>query len=286
MKTKLVCAIVTTFHPEQNFRSNIVSLLSQVALVIVVDDSGYEKAPINIVDSIEKNDIIYLVNKENIGIAASLNVGIEYAKKLGFEYMLTLDDDSVLSENYVNKLYSFLIENKHVALVNGDYGGYGGYGGYHIKTNPIERRVVITSGSLFSYTSFKEIGGFDELFFIDCVDFDFCIRLRNKGGKIISLPNVVFEHKIGESTHQSSTIKFLSTHNHSPFRIYYQTRNSIYFFKKHFFSHPLYCIFVLKTIFSLPLKIVLLDSNKGTKLKYYLIGMIDAMLGRWGKIRG
>lgn len=277
MKTKLVCAIVTTFHPEQNFQSNIVSLLSQVELVIVVDDSGYEKTPVNIFDS---NDIVYLVNKENVGIAASLNIGIEYAKKLGFEYILTLDDDSILSENYVHKLYSFLIENRHVALVNGDYGSN------HININPIERRVVITSGSLFSYASFKEIGGFDELLFIDCVDFDFCIRLRNKGGKIISLPNVVFEHKIGESTHQPSRIKFLSTHNHSPFRIYYQTRNSIYFFKKHFFSHPLYCIFVLKTIFSLPLKIVLLDSNKGTKLKFYLIGMIDAMLGRWGKIRG
>ncbi len=279
MKVNQVCAVVTTFNPEASFPKTLEILLAQVGMIVVVDDSGCSHSKVDENSFIGCKNICYIKNKRNVGIAASLNKGIEYAKSIGFDFIITLDDDSTLGDNYVSTLFEFLTGNKNALLAIGVNDNL------IVNSRPIVKRAVITSGSLFSYNTFKSVGGFKEELFIDYVDFDFCLRLRLKNiGEIYSVPDALFEHQIGESSNIGKKFFYFNSYNHSSFRIYYQTRNAIYMLRKYFYNYPLYSMYIGRNVLILPLKVLLLDTNKLPKISYYFKGLMDGVLGRWGRI--
>ena len=61
---------------------------------------------------------------------------------------------------------------------------------------------MITSGSLLALAVFRRVGPMREDFFIDAVDFQYCLRLRRHGYKVIEtlLPTLI--HPIGAPTLQ------------------------------------------------------------------------------------
>jgi GT2 family glycosyltransferase len=61
-----------------------------------------------------------------------------------------------------------------------------------------EKLVVITSGNLLKVSAFERIGGFREDLFIDSVDFDFCLRLKKSGYRIMRCNQAILYHSLGE----------------------------------------------------------------------------------------
>lgn len=277
MKIDDVCIVVTVFEPEDDFFKYLPVLLIQAGMIVVIDDSGLNYELDEKHNKVFNKDIVYLKNTENIGIASSLNKGIKYAGSKGFEYILTLDDDSILSDCYVEVLFDFLKKMEGVSLVAGIHG-------YSSDSRPKRKNACITSGSLFRYQDFLQINGFKDEMFIDYVDFDFCLRLKDIGGNIYILPKASFKHQIGEAKmNVSRKFSFLNSYNHAAFRIYYQTRNVIYILKHHIIKHPIYSLYLLRNVILLPIKILIYDTNKFSKLKFYMHGLMDGILSRWGR---
>lgn len=278
-----IAAVVTTFSPGNSLLINLQRISGQVGLVIVVDDSG-SGSQAEHVDISKIPNLRYLVNETNIGIAAALNKGVENAVAQGFDWVITLDDDTLVSETYVPDVLEFIQANQlpNVGLVacsrgNAKQADKGA--DFFIKRN------LITSGSVFSVEAFRKVGGFDESMFIDLVDFDFCTKLRKIGCRSVLLNKPGMEHKVGNSFEVNLAFMHFVVYNHAPFRLYYQIRNAFIFWRKHFAFDPVLSMYIFLDVFRLPLKALLFERTKLKRLRYLGYGLIDGLMGRGGRMR-
>jgi rhamnosyltransferase len=103
----------------------------------------------------------------------------------------------------------------------------------------------MTSGSLVRSSTFDRIGYFNEDYFIDCVDSEFNARIRESGLRSIAAPGCNLDHSLGHARpmtilgwHAHIGPKKLYIYYHSPFRVYYITRNSIVMARTYLFKQP------------------------------------------------
>jgi len=88
--------------------------------------------------------------------------------------------------------------------------------------------LVITSGSMVRREVIETIGLPRSDFFIDFVDYEYCLRARSHGYKIAVITRANFYHEIGAAR----SVRFFGRRwlwsEHRPFREYYMSRNLAY----------------------------------------------------------
>lgn len=265
--------------------------MPQVEEIIIVDDG-------NAVANVEKlrrwfdgvSKVTVWHQPTNTGIAAALNIGVKIAHEKGYEWMLTLDDDSIPDKGMVERLCEYFTRiggPKPVGII-----------GMNMTVNNcltasnkravspawLDKRGIITSGSLFSFRTYTTVGPFREEFFIDSVDYDFCMRARANGFRVIQVQEFGFTHFLGQSERFKLGFFTIDTVSHSPSRLYYDFRNSTILAKEYFLSDPLFAFATVLSQFKNIVRIVFLQKNKGRKLFAMMRGYIDAMKGKMGKI--
>ena len=226
-----IAAVVILYHPARDAISNIQTYYDYVDKIYVFDNS-------ETVSEI-KDDLLQLLkiefyqNFSNEGIARRLNQACEIAIAQKFEWLLTMDQDSNFTSNaihcYINCFRTYS-NKERVAM-------FGTNRSREVKPTlpecrPHEMQDLITSGSLLNLSLFNEIGGFDELLFIDLVDNEYCARAKMKQLSIILFSNIHLVHELGKQV-KSSSIKTLFLFKkkkevHSPLRCYYMYRNLLY----------------------------------------------------------
>jgi rhamnosyltransferase len=96
---------------------------------------------------------------------------------------------------------------------------------------------AVTSGNLVRASVFQEIGPYDAGFFIDCIDFDFCLRVRQRGHRIVRIGEALMQHQLGETaTLPRPARRFYA--RHPPVRRYYMFRNYLYLLERHLRRFP------------------------------------------------
>ncbi len=223
-----IAGVVVLYRPDIDVIDNIKSYLDDVAILYVVDNS--ETPDKEIVGSIsELDNIVYLPNNGNIGIASALNRAAEIALEKGYNYILTMDQDSSATPGMIKKLLEFangttkddigIISPLH-ALDQDE----------HLSNQHLfdDVKFVMTSGNLLNLKAYSTVGRFADKLFIDGVDYDYCLRLAQAGYKIYQVNNAVLHHKLGRFSTFKILYKTLTTSNHSPLRRYYNTRNRFY----------------------------------------------------------
>ena len=93
----------------------------------------------------------------------------------------------------------------------------------------IEVDIAISSGTTLTMDTFNKIGYYDEDFFIDFVDIEWCIRARKKNIPIFIAPDIKMYHSIGDNVIKT---KLFTISSHSPIRTYYKVRNSFLLSRK------------------------------------------------------
>ena len=92
--------------------------------------------------------------------------------------------------------------------------------------------IAITSGTLFSRSAFKEVGLMDETFFIDYIDYEWCLRAKSKNLKILKVKDAILYHNMGDKTINFFCIqKPLHKNN---MRHYYIIRNQLIFISRRY----------------------------------------------------
>lgn len=269
-----VYAVVVWFKPREfNGHKNILSFSKFVDGLIIVDNSDTNNS--HFLNSLPQAE--YLFFNENRGIATALNAGYEKAISEGADWVLTMDQDSSFESDHIQRLIKTAVElssDKEVAVISPAWQNIS-------SSDSVEEcNSVITSGSLVNLSAFKRISGYNEKFFIDEVDHEFCFRLKRLGYRILRVNNVRILHSIGELI----TIKFmffqLSTLNHDHIRKYYMTRNRLYMRANYSeFGLP-----YLKMIITDFLRVMLIEENKTLKIKYMVKGAVDYFKGKAGKL--
>jgi rhamnosyltransferase len=237
-------------------------------------------------------NISVIRGRTNVGIAAALNRLAEVTVSGGASTLLTLDQDSVSASDMVSTLAAemgprvgmvtpFIVDRNKLTLEEFEL----------LRLPRIEqyrqpaRRGAITSGALLNLDAWKQVGGFDELFFIDYVDYDFNQRVLEAGYIIYRANRTALLHEVGLATPTwlwtprkdlagRWRIERFFAFGHSPTRCYYKARNRIIFTRKHGrnlgLSH--------EGVWQIPQQVFLtlaFESQRGAKLKSFAQGVRD-----------
>lgn len=286
-----VAAIIVSYNPDSNLFDSINLLLNQVEKMIIVDNGSKEKY-VKYIKSINEDKIEIILNKENLGIATALNIGVRKALENGYEWILTMDQDSKASPDMVKKMFNVYNsinreERKDILSIFPNF--------VDERIQSIEENsnmnsyeyvdADITSGNLLRKEVFEKVGFFDDSLFIDLVDTDFCMRLNEKGIKMIKIRDAVLYHSLGESKTIKGILGSFNTSNHSALRRYYMTRNRFYIWEKYKGLNS----FTLnrdKKLFKKEfVKIILGEKDKVNKIKMVLRGYKDYKKGIKGKLK-
>lgn len=286
---KKILAAIVTYNPDlERLQKNINAIEPQVEHLIIVDNGSKN---INLISRIKgecKIKIDLIENKENIGIASALNQALDYAYKNNFDWILTLDQDSICEINMISEMKSQYEkeDNKNIALIAPNILDEN----ITLKPQDIKEGIeytgpVITSGSLTKTNIAKNIGGFVDKLFIDQVDFDFCLRLKDSGADILKVNRAIIYHQLGEISEHKLFGKTITTTNHSPIRRYYYYRNLIYMYEHHKENHKEWINLEIKhAIKNIP-RIILFEKNKTDQIKSITKGILDAKKGKYGQFK-
>ncbi len=268
-----IAAVVVLYNPECDIINNLQSYINQVNKLFIIDNSTVLNQ--ELANQIKQFDNIeYLKNPYNVGIASALNTGAVKAIGQSFEFLLTMDQDSSFSNGAVENMLNELLDNKKIGILSPFL--------IHVN-NPktpsgdklTKITVAMTSGSIIRLSAYQEIGGFEEKLFIDYVDNEYCLRMQLFGYKIMQLNSAYLYHNLGDVRAKNFFFIKVFPTNHSPIRLYYRTRNRFYVYSKYKkFSHN----YILKDVWLFIkeiIKIILYESNAMKKIKMILFGYMD-----------
>ncbi|MGN5352841.1 glycosyltransferase family 2 protein [Ralstonia sp. L16] len=285
MNAQKVYAVIISYNGGPELVKTVRSVRPQVGKVIVVDNGSVVLTK-KILGELEFSGEISLISlAENQGIAHAQNIGIEQASKENAQWVLTLDQDSTCSPDMVANLLDA------AEVLNKDSLGFccpaiNWMAGHHDipHTSTIDEvQYAISSGCLFPMTTLRKMGPQREDYFIDSVDFEYCLRLMRSGYRLFRVKGAILGHKLGARREIRIFGFNFSISVHSPFRRYYVARNHIFLARDYWRDFPVFI--AKKTIFLLILiaQIVLLENRKLDNLWNLWRGLMDGFGGRGGK---
>jgi rhamnosyltransferase len=261
------CIVVVTFNPSQDFSNNIKRYCKIVDNIILVDNHSEDNISFFVPQKCSSSFKI-IKSDENKGIAWGLNQGIQYAIQQGFQYILTFDQDSFPVSNILSLYTSILRKYTNVGLLGTSFS---------IDERPVatvhakSKLTVITSGALHWIGVFRSVGLYDESLFIDSVDFDFSLRVKSAGLRVLRVKEPLLLHHLGNPIKKNG----IQSSNHLPWRRYYMTRNHIIMTKRYWYKHPYW---IIKKNFFFIWQIVcmiLIEKDRNIKLHEILRGVRD-----------
>lgn len=290
----MLATIIITYNPDIGKVNSLIQsiVLNKDSCVIVVDNKSLNIKDFSNLFTID-NVVHTVFLEDNLGIAFAQNMGIKKAIELGASHILFFDQDSKISNNFVEDLISdyekisventkiaaigprFIDENKGFyfpALRFNKYGLIDKISVEDIKV-PTEVSFLISSGTLVSVDSLKSIGFMKEEFFIDFVDTEWCFRALSMGYKIYMSEKAIMKHSIGDDTLK---IFNFNIPVHSGFRRYYRIRNLFFMWKMPYIPKILVAKLMV-TNFVIQILLFLLKDKKLDYIKFYFKAIRDGV---------
>jgi rhamnosyltransferase len=277
MKPEDVLAVVVSYNGLDKLTRGVDALRPQVGRILVVDN-GSEAETLTILDSLELDPRVEVIRlPENTGVAHALNVGVRLAKARGYEWLLTMDQDTVVDGTMVSAFEAVLNQNPEFECLAPTLQRTSERA---LDARPI--RYAITSGNLLKVRLFDEVGPYDEAFFIDCVDFDFCLRLRRAGHVLFRVPGAFMQHDVGLPMPPRHPLRKFYTF-HPPVRRYYMVRNYMYLARRHVLRFPGFILKLGALQIILLLLIGFYDPEPSRSYRAMLKGIRDYLSGVSGR---
>ena len=286
-----VCAVIVTHNPDRGFFSRLEKIRPQVADVVIVDNGSREECQGQLRKAEQAGEIHLIANPSNEGIARALNEGAHWAGQRGYHWILTLDQDTVVAPDMVNALaavYQALPEQHRLAVIGSNYtdrwnGEIAAAVGRRASPLAGEVKAVITSGSLIPLRVWHEVGGFREEFFVDCVDVDYCLRARARGFRVVKTFAPLMLHSVGQVSEHRLFWKPMATTNHSPWRRYFQARNTLILTREYLRREPSLVLAALGSRSRAIVSVCLFEKQRLRKLAYSALGVVDGLRGKMNR---
>ncbi|MEW5890788.1 MAG: glycosyltransferase family 2 protein [Pseudomonadota bacterium] len=233
------------------------SALSQdVGHVVVVDNASSDDS-LSVLERTlpEESRLRIIRNGENLGFAKACNVG---ARASSGRYLLFLNPDATLEEGALDRMFNVLTSGPDIGMVGGvlcnpdgteQAGGRRGFptprrafirafglsslvrifprlfSDFLLHKEPLPRAPVpveAISGAcmLVKREAMEDVGFWDEAYFLHCEDLDLCMRFRQKGWKILFVPDAHVTHHRG--TCSRSRPIFVEWHKHKGMMRFYR----------------------------------------------------------------
>lgn len=277
MESKIrILGVVVLYNPDESIINNISLFINQIDSLIIFDNSTKDNS--SLLKNILSPRVRYIANKKNLGVAAALNYSVKIGLSEEFTFLFTIDQDSRVPPNMVERLIDFFSISNRIAIVSP----------FHLNVigNKYPSNLdyefvdsVMTSGNLISLQIFKIIGEFDEKLFIDYVDIEYCFRIKKNGFLIVQVNLISLLHNEGNVNPKKIFTKTFFPYNFTPIRYFYKTRNLLYLGSKYFSYSPRLVFFATRHFLRCVFKMLLFENYKLKKILMIFLGGIAFIKG-------
>lgn len=264
--TLKIGAGVTLFNPTLEEINNVIKYAGIFDKVYIYDNSTeeYDRS------GLDRPSIEIISQGSNDGVGKACRVMTEQAKQDQFDFIMLFDQDSKMDRDNIMRIIEFIRSQEVEAMI------YSPQIVFNEKTAIIKGGYkyvdwCITSGTVVKLEDYGENVTFDDNYFIDRVDKDFCYQVIKNNKKICQVNDALLYQQLGETSSNGYSM-------HQPFRHYYIARNRAYFNKKYKKSN-------LLTIFQSISHICIIIKNepeKKEKIKMVFKGISDYKKGKMG----
>lgn len=290
MTDRSVCAVIVTYHPTVGMIEKLPKVLAQVQGLVVVDNGSDDEELALLRETSEIFGFKLIENKENLGIAMGLNQGVTWAISENYPWVALFDQDSGITDGFIDQMFVAWhshpardrIASLHPRYVDPDTGQEPTFA----RADDGGPVTSMTSGALMPTWIFDKIGLFSTEYFIDQVDTEYCFRIRAAGYLVADSRNVVLFHATGFPERLRFLFFSFEPTHHSAMRRYYISRNRIAVYKKYFHIFPGKISQAIYYASRETIKCLVAESERPRKLRNFLLGTWDGIIGRMGKREG
>jgi hypothetical protein len=188
-----------------------------------VNASGYSNLEVVVVDNDSKDGSLeeakkylsrahFIKNEKNLGFATAVNIGIRFSLEQMADYIFLLNNDAEIENDTLQKLVDEMEKDKKRGVGsplifdkrNGKIWFAGGkINRWKMRTehrftalsqNSYETQYVTGCAMIIKKEVFKEVGLFDQNYFLYYEDADFCLRAKKASYKIMIFPSIKAYH--------------------------------------------------------------------------------------------
>ena len=269
MINRQLTIIINTFNSSDKIFSCLNSISSKYKVLVIENsnDIDFKKK----LEKKYKNVKCYLT-KQNLGYAKGNNLGLSKVKT---SYALIINPDAILQKETINNFFKTANKIKEFAII-----------GPAIQdeknlTNNLNNLTEVNSikgfAMFLNIKEFKNIGFFDENFFIYLEEIDLCRRLKKNNKKIYVDPTILIAHQGGSSHEEEYNFEMELSRN-------WHWMWSTFYFKKKYNGYLFALSSVLGKIISSIVKYIfyffLHNKRKRLIYKHRFLGLYNSILGK------
>lgn len=204
-----IAAVIITYNPDKKFGDRLAAIVRECGMVYVVDNGSADQAALKKITKRPRVKLLAL--GQNTGIAHAQNVGLSAAFAGGAEAVILFDHDSAPRPGLSKALFTAAAGTRIVGpriydINKKSFARHPCYGGLFFRRRAAPEAgvlegvmMVIASGCLVPRAVYERTGGMREEYFIDYVDWDYCLRARHKFGiATVVAAAAVLDHARGE----------------------------------------------------------------------------------------
>lgn len=305
--TYSVAAYITAYEDAIALNDCLTALRSQVYFIkqiLIVDNSAQ---PLELTEANQADDrLLIWHHPENIGIAGGLVLATQWAGQHGYDFLWTFDQDSAPAPDCLKRLLAaygdcatedYAIgmmaptaidartgQTVQPSLFLGDR-----FRGFEPAnpTIPYECDAPITSGALVWLKTLDRVEPPDRALFIDGLDLDYGLRLRQAGFHNLVVPGATMYHRFGVPFQVELFGKKKAFQLYAPLRYYYICRNHTYLELQHSKGWYRFTCSLRRVKFLVMTLLKILAFDSGSRLQKAIaciIGTYHGFLGKLGKI--
>ena len=279
-----IAVVIVTFNRCDELVKTISAIQNQGILendIIVINNNSTDNTK-NILHSNYKN-ILSLHLNENIASAGGFSKGMQTAYEKGYDWVWLFNDDSRPVEGSLKSILEHLNSDKIqiglLKIANKDennkavllyWNGVRKPVSVDVSNEIVQTDLITFDGCIISKKTIEKIGYCDPLYFMGTYEFDYCLKAKDAGIGVYTLPNGLIED--GKLGGKNGT---------PPWRQYYNTRNHLWLAlnRKSFVIFKGWLIREIKYTLS----IILSGDKKIMRLVFKLRAIRDAFLNKRGK---
>jgi rhamnosyltransferase len=298
-----VCAVVLTYNPDPTTFDAVVEAATQqtdelliidnhsdpTTLAAIGESAGRHGAPVP-----GRASVTLRTYDRNRGLPGPFNEAIGFARERQHEFILLLDHDSVLAPNAARTLvreYQRIAnltrvgaveafnEEPAMALTDAAHAGTLRRPARSLGDGVTEEFFAMNSGLLLPLAVVTQVGGFDESFFADAVDFEYGLRLRAQGWGIYRIASARIRHRLGQPVEARLGSLRWSLRRAVPQRHYYVARDTVRLAGRYIRRFPLTGFVLGSMPFREAAVVVLFYPDKRRQLRALGLGMYHAFSG-------
>lgn len=254
MDVSVIIVNYNTLELTKNTINSVIEKTSELNYEIILVDNASVDSSVEFFEREYKDKIIFIKNNENLGFGRANNKGIEIAKG---KYVFLLNSDTLLINNAIKILFDFMEKNEDCGVCGGNLFDVNlkpthsflkklpclsseinfqlnffskifrkiinKRGDFNYSKNEKEVGYVTGADMMIRKKILLETGLFDKDFFMYSEESELTYRIKQKGYKVISIPQAKIVHLEGKSSifKEKKHHMFLE----SKYKYFYKTSN-------------------------------------------------------------